>query len=196
MQIIGLTGSMGTGKTTVALMLKDKGIPVHDADATVHALLESDQATIQQIESHFPTSVHNHQVDRKILREIVLANPEKMATLESLLHPKVETSQKDFLKKHQTQLVVLEIPLLYEKGYQRLCDHVIVVTCSPEVQQQRLNERPNLTRFEIDAILSLQWPCEKKIALADYVINTTGPTTKTIEQLEAILRQFEPQKGT
>lgn len=198
MQIIGLTGSMGTGKSTVALMLKDKSFPVHDADAFVHRMLESDQATIQQLKELFPTAVHNQQVNRKTLRELVLADVKKMSLLENLLHPQVESSQQDFSEKHrelQTPLVVLEIPLLYEKGYQRLCDAVIVVTCSPEVQQMRLNKRTNLTASDIDAILSLQWPSEKKIAFADYVINTDGPRAKTLEQLEYILNDLDRKKG-
>lgn len=198
MQIIGLTGSIGTGKTTVALMLKDMGISVHDADATVHELLESDQATIEQLKKHFPTVVHDQKVDRKILREIVLAEPEKMSFLENLLHPQVEASQRVFLNKHQklqTPLVVLEVPLLFEKGYQRLCDQVIVVTCSHGTQQQRLSKRPNLTRSDIDAILSLQWASEKKAALADYVLDTTGPRAETQTQLETIIQHLKNQKG-
>ncbi|MEN8235957.1 MAG: dephospho-CoA kinase [Pseudomonadota bacterium] len=191
MQVIGLTGSIGTGKSAVATMLKDKGIPVHDADATVHQLLESDAATIQQLEKYFPEAIESQQVNRKALRKIALGDLKKMKILEGILHPKVKTSQQEFLAKHrerQIPLVVLEIPLLYEKGYQRLCDYVIVVTCSAKAQQQRLYKRPNLTHSEIDAILSLQWSSEKKVSLADYVINTTGPKSNTLEQLEKIMK--------
>ncbi len=115
MIVVGLTGSMGTGKTTVAKILKEHGIAVHDADATVHVLLESDLKTFQDIAEHFPNAIRNQKVDRKILREIVLSDSKKMSILEGLLHPQVEASQQNFLKKHQemqTELVVLEIPLL------------------------------------------------------------------------------------
>ncbi len=194
MLVIGLTGSIGTGKSTVAMLLEREKIPVHDADECVHKLLAHDEEAIQDVGKLFPPALQNGRIDRKILRELVLEDPQKIRDLEEILHPKVEKSQQQFINYHRQQneeeFIVLEIPLLYERGYEKLCDSVVVVTCSQKEQKKRLKQRSNISEDHVEKLLAMQWPNDWKVNQADYVIDTEGPMSHTMVQLEAVFEDI------
>lgn len=169
----GLTGSIGMGKSTTAKMFQEAGIPVHDADATVHALYSGDAAEL--IEVAFPGTVKDGTVDRAKLGPMVVGNKEAMKKLEEIVHPLVAKERDKFLEQHQNEgakLVILDIPLLFETGGDALVDKVIVVTASPETQRQRVLAREGMTEEKFKAILAKQVPDAQKRERADYVIDT------------------------
>lgn len=173
MIVLGLTGSIGMGKSTTAKMFEALGVPVHDSDAAVHALYAGTAAPL--VEAAFPGTVRDGAVDRAILAQRVLANPEALKTLEAIVHPLVRGAADAFLDHHRkagAPLVVLDIPLLFETGGRGRVDKVVVVTASPEIQRQRVLSRPGMTEDKFAAILAKQVPDAQKRAAADYVIDT------------------------
>jgi dephospho-CoA kinase len=173
--ILGLTGSIGMGKSATAAMFADRGVPVHDADAAVHALYGPGGAAAAAIGSAFP-GVRDAAggVDRVRLREAVLDAPERMAALEAIVHPLVRAASTAFLARHAgAALVVLDIPLLYETGGEARCDAVAVVSAPPEVQRARVLARPGMTEAAFAAILAKQMPDAEKRARADFIIDTS-----------------------
>ena len=190
MILLGLTGSIGMGKSATARMFAAAGAPVYDADAAVHALYEPGGAAVAPIAEAFPSAVKEGAVDRAALSGLVLNDPEAMKGLEAIVHPLVRAAQLEFLEKHRAAgaaLVVLDIPLLFESGADRHLDAVAVVTAPPDVQRARVRARPGMSDEKLDAILARQMPDEEKRRRADFVINTGLGFEEARAQVAAIL---------
>jgi dephospho-CoA kinase len=188
---LGLTGSIGMGKSTTAQMFRNEGIPVHDADQVVHDLYAGPAAI--SIEAAFPGTTCSGVVDRKILASRVVNDPAALARLENLIHPLVRNAETSFLKQHEnsgTRLVVLDIPLLFETGAQNRVDKVLVVTASPEIQRQRVLERPGMSEDKFAAIVSRQLPDAQKRARADFVIDTGLGMDNAHNEVREIIHQL------
>jgi len=171
--VLGLTGSIGMGKSTVASMFGELGIPVFDADAVVRALQGPGGALLPPIESAFPDTTSESGVDRQALGAIVFADPAALARLEEIVHPAVRAERAAFLARHaQDALVVFDIPLLFEKGGAEEVDAVAVVSAPAAIQRKRVLARPGMTEEKFAEILSLQLPDAEKRARADHVIDT------------------------
>lgn len=172
--VLGLTGSIGMGKSATARMFSALGVPVHDADAAVHALYGPGGEAAAAIAQAFPDILDAAGgVDRAQLRAAVLGSPERMAALEAIVHPLVRAAAQAFIARHaEAPLVVLDIPLLYETGGQSRCDAVAVVSAPADVQRARVLARPGMTEAAFDAILEKQMPDAEKRARADHVIDT------------------------
>jgi dephospho-CoA kinase len=173
MIIIGLTGSIGMGKSTTSEMFKSLGVPVISADEIVHDLYSAEAAPL--IEAAFPGTTTEGVVDRQALSAKLMAAPEGFARLEAIIHPLVRAREKQFVDEAADRgepLVLLDIPLLFETGSTGRVDTVIVVSCAPETQRQRVMARPDMTAEKFEAILSRQTPDAEKRARADYVIDT------------------------
>jgi dephospho-CoA kinase len=184
---LGLTGSIGMGKSTVARMFAEQGVPVFDADAAVHALQGPGGALVQAIEAEFPSTTGNAGVNRTALAERVLGESAKLQRLEALIHPAVAREREAFLERHRSApLVVLDIPLLFEKGGWDRVDRIAVVSAPAEVQRARVLARPGMSQGKFDRILALQMPDAEKRARADFVIPTGGELSTT----EAAVREI------
>ncbi|HXD44146.1 MAG TPA: dephospho-CoA kinase [Pseudolabrys sp.] len=174
MFVLGLTGSVGMGKSATAQMFAAEGVPVHDSDAAVHALYEGE--AVAAIEAAFPGTAANGKVDRAKLGERVIGHPEAIKRLEQIVHPLVAKLRDAFLAEAErkgAKIAVLDIPLLYETGGEKLCDAVVVVSAPAEVQRQRVLERPGMTEAKFAAILAKQMPDAEKRARADFVVDTS-----------------------
>ncbi len=170
---LGLTGSIGMGKSTVAGMFAEEGVPVFDADQVVHQLQGPDGALVAAIEDLFPGTTDAQGVNRGTLAERVLAEPEMLQRLEALVHPAVAKARDHFLAEHSgAPLVILDIPLLFEKGGWNLVDKIVVVSAPADVQRERVLARPGMTPDKLERILALQIPDAEKRARADFVIPT------------------------
>ncbi|MGE3147054.1 MAG: dephospho-CoA kinase [Pseudorhodoplanes sp.] len=186
--ILGLTGSIGMGKSTVARMFVEAGVPVFDADAAVHGLQGPEGALVAEIEAAFPGTTGPEGVNRTALAERVLAEPEDLRRLEALIHPAVRREQQAFLAAHAAApVVVLDIPLLFEKGLDAQCDKVAVVSADAEVQRLRTLARPGMTPEKFLRILSHQLPDAEKRARADFVIPTDCSFDETRTSVGAII---------
>jgi len=173
MIVLGLTGSIGMGKSTTARMFMDEGVPVHDSDEAVHRLYSGVAAPL--IEARFPGTVVDGTVDREKLSKAVLGKPEALRDLERIVHPLVRADADTFLARHRAAgapLVVLDIPLLFETGGRERVDRVVVVTAPAQVQRERVLARPGMTEEKFAAILARQVPDAEKRAKADHVIDT------------------------
>jgi dephospho-CoA kinase len=174
MFILGLTGSVGMGKSVTAKMFAEAGVPVSDADAVVHRLYEGE--AVAPIEATFPGTTAGGKVDRGKLGERVLGDAEAMRRLEAIVHPLVARARDAFLAEAERSgapVAVLDIPLLYETGGERLCDAVVVVSAPPELQRERVLARPGMTEAKFAAILAKQMPDAEKRARADFVVDTS-----------------------
>ncbi|SFR53884.1 dephospho-CoA kinase [Yoonia tamlensis] len=169
---LGLTGSIGMGKSTTAQMFRDAGVPVWDADATVHELYEKGGAAVAPISAVFPVAVVDNQVSRETLKELINQDPKVLLQLENIVHPLVAASREQFLKDHPELLVVFDIPLLFETGADRWLDSVLVVSCPAEVQKTRVMARAGMTETQFETILARQMPDAQKRARADHIIET------------------------
>lgn len=195
MIILGLTGSIGMGKSTAAQMFADLGVPVNDADAVVHALYQGE--AVAPIEAVFPGATVAGAVDRKELSRQLSENPALFKTLEAIVHPLVRNAERAFLARHRAEkspLVLLDIPLLFETKAENRVDAVVVVTCDPATQKDRVMKRPGMTEEKFALILSRQVPDAEKRAKADYIIDTSGELDSTRAQVAAIVRQVTSQK--
>ena len=193
MIVLGLTGSIGMGKSTVAKMFAAEGVPVFDADAAVHRLQGPEGALVGQIEAHFPGSTGPEGVNRGALAERVLGEPEALRRLEALIHPVVARERETFLADHAASpLVVLDIPLLFEAGGSEQVDRIAVVSAPPGVQRQRVLGRPGMTPEKFERILARQLPDAEKRARADFVIETGGPLEETRRAVRRILACLAP----
>ena len=184
----GLTGSIGMGKSTTANMFREAGVPVYDADATVHALYEGEATPL--IEKAFPGTTKNDKVDRAILGSKVLRNPEAMKKLEAIVHPLVHEKEQDFLKeakKAGSNLVILDIPLLFETGGKNRVDVIIVVSASEEEQRRRVLAREGMTEEKFEAILARQVPDAEKRKQADFVIDTGKGMQAANDRVKSII---------
>lgn len=185
---IALTGSIGMGKSTVARMFAERGIPVFDADAEVRRLQGPGGELVPNIESRFPGTTRDGQVDREALASAVLGEPDELAALEELVHPAVHAARARFLLANQHRPALLfDIPLLFETGGADAFDTVIVVSAPPLVQRERVLARAGMTPAKLEAILARQMPDEEKRSRADFVIDTSGALSETERQVEQIL---------
>lgn len=194
--VIGLTGSIGMGKSTVARMFADAGIPVADSDAIVHALYQG--PAIPLIEAAFPGTTSAKAVDRQKLGERVLGDSAALAALESIIHPLVHAAQDAFVAKAKgdgASLALLDIPLLFESGTSHdLIDFVIVVSCSASRQRRRVLARPGMTEQKFAHILAKQMPDVEKRKRADLVIDTNGSLEATRDQVRTAVDLLRTQQ--
>jgi len=189
--LLGLTGSIGMGKSTAAKMFVAEGIPVFDADAEVHKLQGPGGALVAAIEARFPGTTGPKGVDRQKLGAQVLGNTHELAALEAIVHPAVGRAQKRFLAKHRARdVVVLDVPLLFEKGGWRRVGAIAVVSAPAWMQRKRVMRRPGMTFAKLKAIRRLQVPDRVKRARADFIIETGRPKSATHRQIRAIASCF------
>ncbi|AQR74663.1 dephospho-CoA kinase [Sphingomonas sp. LM7] len=185
---VGLTGSIGMGKSTVAQMFVDEGVPVFDADETVHALQGPGRALVQAIEAAFPGTTGAEGVNRAALREVVFGDEAAFCRLEAMVHPAVAAERDAFLAANaDAPVVVLDVPLLFEAGGWAGVDKIVVVSAPPEVQRDRVLGRPGMTAERFEAILVRQLPDAEKRRRADFVICTDAPIEETREKVRAVL---------
>lgn len=190
--LLGLTGSIGMGKSTAAAMFRAAGVPVFDADAEVHRLQGPGGALVTAIEVRFPGTTGVHGVDRARLGAWVLANREELAALEAIVHPAVAREQRRFLARHRARpLVVLDIPLLFEKGGWRRVGAIAVVSAPLWVQRRRVLARRGMTAAKFRAIRKLQIPDRVKRARADFLIDTGRPQSVMRAQIARIVSCFQ-----
>lgn len=188
MKILGLTGSVGMGKSTTAQMFAGEGVPVFDADAAVHKVYAGEAVPL--IERAFPGTTRGGAVDRARLAAAVLGKPKELARLEKLVHPLVRKSRTDFLenaKQAGAKAVILDIPLLLETGGDDRLDAVIVVSAPAEIQRERVLARPGMTAEKFEAILTRQMPDSEKRARADFVIDSGSGFDPAREQVRVVL---------
>jgi dephospho-CoA kinase len=185
---VGLTGSIGMGKSTVAAMFAEEGVPVFDADAAVHRMQGPEGALVSRIEAAFPGTTGAAGVDRSALAERVLGAPEELRRLEALVHPAVAREREAFLAAHvDSPLVLLDIPLLFEAGGWDQVDKIVVVSAPAEIQRARVLGRPGMTEEKLDRILARQLPDAEKRARADFVIATDGSFDETRASVRRII---------
>jgi len=190
MLILGLTGSIGMGKSTTAKLFAEAGVPVYDADAAVHRLYEGE--AVPAIEAAFPGTTVDGKVDRARLSALVVHDPAAMKQLERIVHPMLGASRKKFLDQAERSgapVAVVDVPLLYETGGENRVDAVVVVTTSPEVQRERILARDNMTGEKLDAILARQLPDSEKRKRADFVVDTSHGLEPVRARIRDILEQ-------
>ena len=189
--LVGLTGSIGMGKSAVAAMFEAHGVPVFDADAEVRAMQGPRGAILPAIEEAFPGTTGPEGVDREALGRQVFGNPEQLARLEAIMHPAVAERRTAFLTANlDAPLLVFDIPLLFEKGGAATLDKVVVVSAPPQIQRERVLARPGMTEEKFEQILAIQTPDEEKRARADHVIDTGTPLVETEAAVAALVAQL------
>jgi dephospho-CoA kinase len=188
MFVLGLTGSLGMGKSTTAGFFAELGVPVHDADATVHRLYKAE--AVAPIEAAFPGTTVNGEVDREKLAKRVLGDPAAIKKLEGIVHPLVRAAEEHFLteaERKNARVAVLDIPLLFETGGDRRCDAVVVVSAPEDVQHARIFDRPGMTAQKFSAIAANQMPDAEKRKRADFVVDTSRGFDAARAQVREIL---------
>lgn len=199
MYLIGLTGSIGMGKTQTAALFEEEGVPRYDADAAVHGLYEVGGAAVGPIGELFPEAVRDGAVDRAALGRIVLKDGAKLAALEKMVHPLAGATQVDFLNAQMAAgatHVLLDIPLLYETGGHEFVDCVVVVSAPPDIQRARVLERPGMTEEKFADILAKQVPDSDKRAAADFIVDSSVSVADAHRQVKEILAAVRDRKGT
>lgn len=187
--ILGLTGSIGMGKSTTANLFKKHGVPVYDADQTVHDLYNG--RIVPLIEATFPGSTKDGVVDRAKLSTHVVGHPDKLKVLEAIVHPAVQEEQDRFIQQHRdSPLVVLDIPLLFENGKDRFCDAVVVVSTDATTQRKRVMMREGMTDEKLDSLLSRQMPDSEKRKKAQFIIDTSLDIPDAERQVLSILDEL------
>jgi dephospho-CoA kinase len=195
MLIVGLTGSLGMGKTTAAAHLRARGLPVFDADAEVHRLYAT--AAVAPIEEAFPGTTRDGKVDREKLAALLVAEPKRFMKLEAIVHPLVRASERAFLNEEAargTEIVVLEIPLLFETGADHRVDATIVVSAPGDVQRQRLMSREGFDEKKIERLLARQMPDAEKRLHADFVVDTGRGIEPMNAALDAIIAKLQGRR--
>ena len=190
MLLLGLTGSIGMGKSTTAKLFEEAGVPVYDADATVHKIYEGE--AVPAVEAAFPGVTVNGRVDRQKLSAMVVNNAEAMKRLETIVHPMLRSHQLRFLsdvERSGAPVAVLDVPLLFETGGEKRVDAVVVGTTTPDVQRERILARENMTPDKLDAILARQIPDAEKRARADFVVDTSHGLEPVRQRIGEILRE-------
>jgi dephospho-CoA kinase len=202
--LIGLTGSIGMGKSTTAAMFRDLGVPVYDADAAVHDLYDEGGAAVGPVGEAFPGVVRDGRVDREALRQAVLGNPEALKRLNAIVHPLVGRDRVGFFAKAEADgadMVVLDIPLLFETGGHANVDAVVVASAPADMQRERVLARPGMSPERLDAILAQQVADAEKRARAHFVVDTSRglePARQQVEEIVAAVRdpQFKPARDS
>ena len=190
MIILGLTGSIGMGKSTTAKLFAEAGVPVYDADATVHRLYEGE--AVPAIEAAFPGTTAGGKVDRNKLSALVVHDPAAIKRLEQIVHPMLGASRQQFLDEAEragAPIAVVDVPLLFETGGEKRVDAVVVVTTTPAIQRERILSRPNMTGEKLDAILARQLPDAEKRQRADFVVDTSHGLDPVRARIRDILDQ-------
>lgn len=205
MIVLGLTGSIGMGKTTIGNIMRTMNIPVLESDHIVHKLLEPDSPARQAIAASFPYYTYSEMydrktkfIDRKKFGAFIFKNPEKRETLESILHPRVREAQDDFIRSEKLKgrnMVCLDIPLLFETGAEKRVDYTINVSAPYFVQKQRVMSRPNMTEEKFAAILSRQMPDAEKCKRADYVIKSSLGMAYSMKALKELLLDINEREN-
>ena len=196
MIVIGLTGSIGMGKTTTAKLFAAEGIPVLDSDAVVHDLYSAE--AVPMIEAAFPGTTISGTVDRLELGNILRENPANFRKLEAIVHPLVRERQEAFLRKAREEnqnFAVLDIPLLFETGGETRVDKVVVVSCAQEIQRQRVLSRPGMTEEKLELILARQMPDAEKCRRADFIIDSGNGVEAARDQVREILQRLSAGSG-
>lgn len=196
MVIVGLTGSIGMGKSTAAERFRHHGIAVFDADACVHELYSG--SAVPLIEEAFPGTTSGGRVDRQKLASVLLEDKKGFKRLEAIVHPLVREEERKFLHQQSEKgaaIAVLEIPLLFETGADALVDAVVVVSADSETQATRVMQRPGMTPEKMHKILSLQMPDAEKRARADFVVDTSSSLSQSRAQLDSILLELQQRQG-
>jgi dephospho-CoA kinase len=199
MIVLGLTGSIGMGKSTTAGLFAEAGVPVYDADAAVHMLYEGE--AVPAIEAAFPGTTANGKVDRNELSARVVHDPSAMRRLEQIVHPMLGASRQKFLveaERSGAAVAVVDVPLLFETGGEGRVDAVVVVTTSPEIQRERILARPNMTDEKLDAILARQMPDAEKRRRANFVVDTShglDPVRMRIRDILEVAAKMTPQRA-
>ncbi|MGX1744359.1 dephospho-CoA kinase [Bosea sp. NPDC055353] len=194
--VLGLTGSIGMGKSTTAQLFEKRGVPLHDADAAVHRLHRGRAAV--PIEAAFPGTVVDGAVDRAKLGAAVLGKPEALRRLEAIIHPLVREEEEAFLarcRREGAELAIIDVPLLLETGGEARCDAVLVVTAPAEVQRQRVLARPGMSAEKLDAILSRQMPDAEKRRRAHFLVDTSRGLVAAERQVGSILMALAGRPG-
>jgi dephospho-CoA kinase len=197
MLVVGLTGSIGMGKSTVAARFRAHGIAVCDADAEVYKLYEG--AAVPAIEAAFPGTTHDGKVDRQKLAGALIAKPEGFARLEAIVHPLVFAAERSFLRAEAAKgaaMAVLEIPLLLETHGESRVDVVVVVSAPADQQRERVMRRPNMTPEKLEQVLARQMPDAEKRGRADFVVDTAGTFAETDAQVDNIVESLDGRAGT
>jgi dephospho-CoA kinase len=196
MLVVGLTGSIGMGKSTAAARFREHGIAVFDADAEVHRLYEGEATA--EIESAFPGTLTNGKVDRAKLSAHLLGKPDKFKMLEAIVHPKIRASERRFLQAEHARgaaMAVLEVPLLFEAGGYRTVDVIIVVSAALEVQRQRVLQRPGMTEAKFKTIRARQMAEPEKRTRADFVVDTSGSVENCNSQIDKIVTKLREHRA-
>lgn len=194
MIVVGLTGSIGMGKSTTSGLFAEAGIPVNDSDRNVHGLYSGKAVAV--IENAFPGVTENGSVNRQKLGEELQKNPANFKVLEAIVHPLVREIETEFMQQQKAahkDIVVLDIPLLFETGAERRVDKIIVVSCDPQIQKERVMSRPGMTEEKFAMILSRQMPDAEKRARADFIIDTGQGLDAARERVEEIIQQLRSQ---
>lgn len=194
MIVVGLTGSIGMGKSTTAKLFADEGIPVFDADAEAHILMAKNGAAVAPVEAAFPGVAEDGEINRLSLGQRVLGDKEALLKLEAILHPLIGEQRERFLVAGVAQnipLVVLDIPLLFEKKQHQKFDAIVVASADGDVQRQRVLARKGMTPDKLDAILSHQLPDAEKRARADYIVETDKGLDHARQQVRAIINDLK-----
>ena len=188
--LLGLTGSIGMGKSTTASMFRDEGVPVWDADATVHHLYQKGGDAVEAIGHAFPSVIVDGGISRDELKKVIATDPDALSKIEDIVHPLVAINRLRFIKAHDDPLIVFDIPLLYETGADSWLNTVLVVSAPPDTQQQRVMARPGMTDDQLQVILSRQIPDAEKRKRADHVIETLslGDTYIAVQKLIAKIK--------
>lgn len=190
MIIIGLTGSIGMGKSTVAAMFAEEGAPSFNSDAAVHIMYSPGGAAVAPVEAAFPGVTKDGAIDRVALSARVVGKPDEIKRLEAIVHPLVRQAQMQFLQDQRdagAEFVVLDIPLLFEGSGAKFVDKTVVVSAPAEIQRARVLARPGMSVEKFEAILAMQMPDAEKRALADFVIDTSASLDETRTQVRAVL---------
>ncbi len=198
--ILGLTGGIASGKSTVSVMLRERGIPVIDADLIAREVVEPGQPAYDEIVLHFGRGVllADGRLDRKRLGEIIFSDEAERRVLNSIVHPEVRKTMRERAEaavRAGHPIVVLDIPLLFESGLQHMVDKIVVVYAPFEVQLRRLMERDDLDESQAKKRLYAQWPIEEKKAQADYVIDNRGSREETEKQVDTLLFRLQAELG-
>ena len=189
MRVIGLTGSIASGKSTAAKMFARRGVPVHDADAAVHRLYRGE--AVAPVEAAFPGVSVNGAIDRARLAERVVGDPAALARLEAIVHPLVRESENAFLARDEargTRLVVIDVPLLFETGETDRADVLVVTTVAPEIQRARVLARPGMTAAKLEALLARQMPDAEKRKRAHFLVDSGNGVAAAEREVDAILK--------